>query len=221
MLVSPTEPREIQLLGRVSSLPEKYGVDVLLSARGRLVGVQRKTFPEDYLASLEDGRLQKELMLMQRLDAAVLLLEGQPTWDGQNLVGRRYTRQQLRTALWSIQLAHGVYVERSDSLEDTCMALAWLETWLRKRRHVGLMRRPKARDAWGGRVRGQGQALHILQGLPGVGPVLAQAILKHFGGIPLTWTCSQQELEQVTGIGPKTARRLYVIFERGGKQNDI
>lgn len=216
MLISSTEPKEIQLLGQVSSVPERYGADVLIGVRGRLIGVQRKTFPDDYLASLEDGRLQKELMQMQRLDAAMLLLEGQPVWDGQNLAGRRYTRRQLRTALWSVQLVHGVCVETSDSLEDTCTTLLWLERWLKKRKHVGLMRRPKARDAWGGHVHGQGEAIHVLQGLPGVGPVTAQAILQHFGGrIPLAWTCSQQELEQVEGIGRKKARQLYTFIGGG------
>lgn len=226
ILVSPSEPAAIKAAlrsARVHPLPEKYGADFLVVAGGQRLAIQRKTV-DDFLASLEDGRLAREILLLRRAPLALLVLEGrvEATVEGNIITPyrSRYTREQLRNALRSLQLVHGVALEYTDSEEDTAVAVVEIERWLRKGSHRGLLRRPKtaAQDDWGGR-HDREWAIFLLQGFPGIGPALAGEIYDAFGAIPLRWACSFEDLLRVPGIGPKRARVLWDSLElplRGG-----
>jgi len=50
--------------------------------------------------------------------------------------------------------------------------------------------------------------LHILQGLPGVGPERARLLLEAFGNVEAVLTASEEALKSVDGIGPITAERI-------------
>lgn len=50
--------------------------------------------------------------------------------------------------------------------------------------------------------------LHLLQGLPGVGPELAHRLLEQFGSIERVITAPEDALMQVRGVGPKKAARI-------------
>jgi ERCC4-type nuclease len=54
--------------------------------------------------------------------------------------------------------------------------------------------------------------LAVVEGLPGVGPERAEALLRKFGTLSALFSASAEELEQVEGIGEKTARRLEELF---------
>ena len=60
MFISPTEPKRLGDTGVVSLTPEEYGVDVLFQTELGLVGVQRKVFPGEFLASVHEGWINKE-----------------------------------------------------------------------------------------------------------------------------------------------------------------
>lgn len=209
MHVAATEPPMLKELGRVSLTPERFGADVLWASKLGTVGVQRKTI-SDMLASVTDGRLSKEVSQLQTLDLRVLVLEGRPTWtvDGElvNPWGQRWTRSQHRRFLWSMRLS-GVWVEWSDDLADTCALVKDLEAWSSKAKHGSLMRRPGAKGAWG-KATTREWSSHLLQSFDGVGADLAERILDKFGGPPLEWTVSQEELMRVHGLGKVKAKRM-------------
>lgn len=196
VLVSPTEPASIRQLGTVSPVPERFGADVLVLSPCLRAGVQRKR-TDDLEASLRDGRLARELALMQRLDLRAVVVEGPDVLGG----------TRLRGILFSLQFVHGCAVIRTADEFESAEALADLARWLAKRRHGSLLTRPK-RGATGPDL-----ALHFLQGLPGVGPGLAQAILDTFGRVPMRWDCSSEDLARVPGIGPRRARQLIRFLE--------
>jgi ERCC4-type nuclease len=222
MLVSPTDRELLSLLGgkAISSyLPERYGADVLAVVEGRgKLAIQRKTFPDDLLASLEDGRLTRELPLLAQVEYPVLIVEGRPMWtaDGHLMQSwsSRWTRAQLRNLLRSVWRVHGVAVEQTTDINDTAAAILEMEAWFRKDTHLSLLHRPKntAKDTWGLADK-RSMARYFLQGLPGVGPSLAEAIFDTFGKIPLRWSCTQKELMSVYGIGPKRAKALWEALE--------
>jgi len=58
ILVSPTDRELLALLddkAMSNYLPERYGADILVVVEGRgKLAIQRKTFPDDLLASLDD-----------------------------------------------------------------------------------------------------------------------------------------------------------------------
>jgi DNA excision repair protein ERCC-4 len=50
--------------------------------------------------------------------------------------------------------------------------------------------------------------LYVLQGLPGVGPALANRLLLQFGSVERVMMAAESMLTQVRGIGPQKARRI-------------
>jgi excinuclease ABC subunit C len=56
----------------------------------------------------------------------------------------------------------------------------------------------------------------IFDGLPGVGPARRRAILRHFGSTERFLEATQEELEGVPGLPPKTARALYAQLHKAG-----
>lgn len=213
MLASPAEPASlVRMVGaKCRASVEGYGVDFLWGSRalGGLCGVQRKEV-RDLVASLHDGRLAKELAQMNRLRMRVLIVEGKTAWTRDGELADAYariTKRQLRAALWSVQ-ARGVWVERTDSHQETAEALGWLQEWSRKDKHTGLIARPgPAGSAWG-KIGNRDYQLHLLTSLPGVGVELAERILGHFGRVPLTLGVGEEELLEVKGLGKVKVKRI-------------
>jgi ERCC4-type nuclease len=211
MLVAPTEPRELKALGVSSLAPEKYGVDVLIASPFGSIGVQRKTIT-DYLASLHDGRLQRELSQMQSLAVPMLMLEGNITWttDGRLTVRPSWTYSQHMGSLWSIQ-SRGIWYTPTINLDETVNAVVNLARWGNKASHDNLKRRPKVQGAWG-RPDHREFAMHLLQSFDGIGPKAAGAIYDTFG-IPLIWTVTRRDLATISGVGKTMADVLISALE--------
>ena len=208
MLISPAEPRELRKLGNTSSAPEKHGADYLWYTKHiGMVGVQRKEI-NDLIASLADDRLAREIPLLQRLDYAMVLIEGRVEWtdDGFLLTASsQFTRAQYLGILWSLSLS-GLSTGFTNSQTETTEYLSLFYRWTLKERHTGLMRRAQkaSRDEYGQRTDRAWQ-IFVLQSFPGVGYERAKAIVDHYGGLPLAWT---GKLDDVPGVGEGTATRL-------------
>lgn len=224
MFIAPTEPDSLKALGLVKLLPEEYGVDVMWECELGRVGVQRKVFPGDFLASVHDGRLNKEFAQMKALDVAYLLLEGrseQGAWTNEgslirDMGGKRaaWSRTQHRNFLASTQL-RGVAVLHSDDLTDTVRMVQTLRLWTDKADHNSLDSRPgPSGDLWGN-VSNEDFQDHVLQGLPGIGPKQAAAIRLHLG-FPLCLRdgIDREKLMEVPGIGKGKADKIMRVFKR-------
>jgi ERCC4-type nuclease len=211
LLVSPAEPERLRAIGTVSSRPEKYGADFMFFAHKQWVGIQRKEI-SDLIASLADGRLAREVAQMQSLDQRMLIVEGpiRFTNDGEMMdrpFGQKLTKKQWKGLLWSIRLKD-IWVEFSESVDDTIEILSWFEEWIRRDKHQSLERRPGPLSMWGNPTNEDYQR-HLLMGLPGVGPELAERLRAKFGGVPWQWTINYEDLLNVDGIGAKKARSIY------------
>lgn len=218
MLVAPSEPRTIKLLGQVSSLPEKRGADLIFPAHSTLVCVQRKEI-SDLIASVQDGRLAKEIQQLRSAGLAVLIIEGRLRWSSEGLLmnrdyGQPWTRTAHRNLLRSVQ-QQGVWVDSSEDVADTVSAVLELQEWVLKPKHQSLLRRPGPISPWG-KAGNEDWEAWLLQGLDGVGPELAARIVKKFGGAPLQWRVTEKELMEVDGIGPKKARQMVGALEVKG-----
>jgi ERCC4-type nuclease len=55
--------------------------------------------------------------------------------------------------------------------------------------------------------------LRILQGLPGIGPGRATQLLDNFGSVEAVMKASQERLEQVDGVGVKTATAIRDVLQ--------
>ena len=220
MLISSTEPLPIRQLGKSSQLPEKYGVDMLIVNK-YLFGIQRKQFPSDFIASLTDGRLQREILQMSKLYFAVLLLEGIPIWtnDGWMLDRHRISINQLLGIIWSLQL-EGISTHWTKDTEDTVRYLTIWERWVNKGKHDSLFRRPKPKSPMYIADKFDYQ-VHFLQGINGVGVDTARNIIRYFDGeIPLEWRwkgkeITKEELMKIPGVGKSRAEIMIKFFKKG------
>lgn len=62
----------------------------------------------------------------------------------------------------------------------------------------------------GGKVSpGMGQALYSLEGFPAVSPSTSRKLLQHFGSVHAVVNAQPEQLQEVHGIGPSKAERLY------------
>jgi len=223
VLVSPAEPRSIKYLidGKVSSKPEDFGVDFMWAAGGSWYGVQRKRFHDDFLASLKDGRLQKELGQMQALEQGFLVLEGFGTWNLNGELIEPYAkldRKGFISMLTSINLIYGVPTYRVQNEVECVETINAIKHWTESEKHrmgqSSLSGRPNVKSKWG-KADSEEWAVHFLQGMKGVGPVQAQAIYDHFDGVPMTWTIEgPEEFEKIPGIGKVRAKSIWETLER-------
>lgn len=227
ILVDPTErPPLLRLLGqhlpqeRIVTSPQaaRFGADFLFRGSEGWVGIQRKTYPDDLIGSVEGGRLQEQVYnLITHTHTPIILLEGLPSFSSNGSLLRRrgqpWTRRQLRNLIRSV-VACGICVEWVDDTADCAAALAEMVEYYRKPEHTALITRPKVAvpKKWGMPTK-LGRAMFFLQGLPGVGPTLARAILEHFGRVPLSWDCTRPELLDIPNVGPRRVADLWEFLE--------
>lgn len=213
MLVSPAEqPLPLRRLGQSSSVPERYGLDFMWVANGCKHGVQRKEM-KDFVASVIDGRLAKEVGQMAQVDGIkCLAVEGRPIWsnDGMWMGPVRWDRFRHRQALFTLQHS-GIWVVGTDSIADTAEVVLELERWTKKPKHQFASVRSKVVGQWGDATSRE-FGLHVLQSFPGVGREMAERIWGEFGRVPLMWTVTEQELLGIDGIGPKRATQMMRAF---------
>ena len=227
-LISPTEPQELKdsLDAIVSSICEERGADVLAYLKNSdnkviTVGWQRKTV-SDFVASLIDGRLSKDIMLMQQLTFPVLVIEGTMHFSNEGYLYRndgkltKFSKQQLRNLERSCKYAFNAQIEYTSSIEDTVDAIREMMVWLQKDKHDSLRRRAPLQSDWGVPSQTE-QQLFFLQGIPKVGSQLAENIIKHFDGIPMQWECAEQDLREVNKIGKKKAHDIYGFLPNWSK----
>ena len=196
-------------------VPEQYGVDFLWgSPVFGLVGVQRKEL-SDFVASVMDGRLNKELGQMKQLGLSMMVLEGKVSWtnDGYAMWTRtRWSISQHLGKLWSAQL-NGCWIASSHEAIETSTLIYAFMRWTAKQRHTGSESRtgPDS-DEWG-KVGNREWAIHLLQGFRGIGPRQAAAIYDHFGTVPLRWDVGVFDLMEVDGIGEKRADGMIAALD--------
>ena len=157
------------------------------------VAVERKS-ATDFIASVVEGRLfdQMARMLIEH-DRAIVLVEGS-LYDTRSAIGP----EAIDGALSYISLLSGASLMVSPSLARTPYLLHRMALHLQH----GLGYTVPLRA---GKPKGPAISQYLLEGLPGVGPALAIALLTHFGNPRAVFSASREALLQVKGVGPKSA----------------
>lgn len=229
LLLSPAEPKVFWDLGTVSSLTERHGCDFMVPTPNRgWVGVQRKAVA-DYVASFSDGRLQEELMRMIEIPTRVLLIEGYPRWGADGMLSGVSNDERVvksahssfrRDTWWGSLLSieeRGFMLMQTGSLGETRQFLQELERWAAKEHHRMLDTRRGPEKVGLGVVTKRLFLLHLLQSFRGIGPETAEAIIDHFGGVPLAWTVTEKELCAVKGVGKTRAKIMVEALEQANE----
>ena len=173
--------------------------DYLIDGR---VLVERKTV-HDFVVSLKDGRLfrQATRLIQAAPGRALVLLEGQQSV----LAEPGMRREALQGALVTLSVVLGIPVLRARDAAETARMLRYTTEQIR-RTGAKPIRRAGYRP---NRLRAR--QLFILQGLPGVGPERATRLLNACGSVAGVFTADAAVLQQVPGIGTRTAARIYQL----------
>jgi Fanconi anemia group M protein len=163
---------------------------------GRGVVVERKTYA-DFAVSLADGRLFSQAARLARCPhRPVILLEGPRPARMPEV-----HPHALKGAMASLAVMWRLPVLVARDPEESLTILRFLARQLRSS-HSGLTRydrKPK---------RLASRKLYVLQGLPGVGPALANRLLVEFGSVERVMTADEEELTRVRGVGRQKAARI-------------
>ncbi len=163
---------------------------------GRVI-VERKTYA-DFAASLVDGRLfPQAAALARRPDRTVVLLEGPRPSQMPDV-----HRHALQGAVVSLAVMWRLPVVHARDPVDSLRILRLLAQQA-SRTNPEVLRRYDRKPK-----RLASRKLYVLQGLPGIGPALANRLLLHFGSVANVVTATEAMLSQVRGIGPAKARRI-------------
>jgi ERCC4-type nuclease len=218
ILCDPTERPQsiIQMVGGIrDSMANEYGCDYLWSTPYGWAGIQRKVFPSDFLKSLNDGLLAKEILKMGELKWGFLLLEGKPNWGTNGELQGQYkggiSIKHLDSVLNSIDMFRGIRVRWTESIGETTGMIRRLYDWTSKEDHTGFCaqietNRGELDPSSGKRIKVDWREW-ILMHLPDIGQKTARAILKHEPE-PLEWWNRGRDLEKVPGIGKITAEQM-------------
>lgn len=195
--------RVIEILRQRCDLRQKQLAvgDYLLSRR---VGVERKT-ASDFLSSIVDGRLFKQMNELKQFKKPLLILEGNPLLGSD----RKIHPNAIRGALASVSIDYGVPIVMTENPLETAemlLAIAKREQ-LDRKKSVALRGRKKAGSM------NQRQEL-LIAGLPQINTQTAKKLLKHFGSPQGVFTATEQELMETEGIGPKMARRIRLVLSK-------
>ena len=225
ILISPSEPAELrQMLKAVNSpLCEKLGADILAPTAKGLLGIQRKELA-DLIASLEDGRLAKQLpLLVNGTTLPVLLLEGEFRFNTDNhlqlgIRPTRYTRQGIHNLIRSISYCNGISVERSTSLTDTVVIVNELIDFINKE-HKSLLKRPKLQGAWGKPTPHEALGW-FYQGLPACGIILSRCLMRAYPCPTDLINATYNGLMALPQIGAKRAFQIFTFLHQEHKESN-
>ncbi|RLA25849.1 MAG: nuclease [Gammaproteobacteria bacterium] len=159
---------------------------------------ERKTLP-DLIASIKDGRVFKQACCLAAApQRGVFILEGSSAC----LRGSNMNRAAIQGLLIKISVFLNIPVLRAKDAEESARLILYTVRQSQKlmgstnhTRHFS-HKRPQAK---------QKTQQYILQGIPGIGPARAGALLNHFASVEAIFSASAKELSVVSGINQKTA----------------
>ncbi|EON76775.1 ERCC4 domain protein [Lunatimonas lonarensis] len=169
----------------------------------QLLLVERKT-AVDFTQSLVSHRLFNQCALLAKSRfRPVMILEGNPF----QLPGKLST-EAIQGAIISVCTAWHIPVIRTDGPAHTVAMLYIIgKQQLASRPYSARLGRKPRRP-----IR---QKAQFLQGLPDVGPVLAERLLEHFGCLSRVLLADQAALQDVPGLGAKKAIGIKRFLEDG------
>ena len=163
---------------------------------GRVV-IERKTYA-DLAMSLADGRLFPQAASLARSPhRPVVLLEGPKPAKMPDV-----HPHALKGAMISLAVMWRLPVLHARDPEDSLRVLRFVAHQLGNL-DPGILQRYDRKPK-----RLASRKLHVLQGLPGIGPALASGLLLQFGSIERVVAADEDALMQVRGVGRKKAARI-------------
>ena len=166
------------------------------------VVIERKT-AKDFVDSIIDKRLFKQAReLSEEFKRPLLILEGDDIYNGM------IHPNAVRGTIAAIAIDFGISIIPTRNSQDTAAMIKRIAVREQSGEKVNIQIRTdkKPTSLWE-------QQLFIIESLPNIGPVNAKNLLQHFGTVEKVINASESELQEVEGIGKKTAKNIRKVVE--------
>ncbi len=197
--LSSTVPRELLEFGIVSK-PKMLDIgDYVISDR---VCIERKT-TEDFVDSMVSGRLMSQMQRLKNYSRPCLIIEGEGLYSKKDV-----HPNAIRGALASIVVDFGIpTIFTRDERDTAAIIAAMIKRELLEGRKEVQIREDKRISTL------KEQQESTVAGLPNVNIVLARRLLEEFETVRKIFNATRTELENVQGIGKKTAEEIVNVLE--------
>lgn len=166
------------------------------------VAIERKT-AKDFVDSIVDKRLFKQAReLSEEFKRPLMILEGDDLYSGM------INPNAIRGSIASIALDFGISIIPTRNAQDTAAMIKRIAIREQSGEKVPIQIRTDKKP-----VSLFEQQLFIIESLPNIGPVNAKNLLEHFGSVSNVINASESELQEVEGIGLKTAKSIRNVID--------
>ncbi|MFH0948913.1 MAG: ERCC4 domain-containing protein [Candidatus Aenigmatarchaeota archaeon] len=164
---------------------------------------ERKT-TKDFLKSIVDGRLFRQVSeLKERYEKPFMIIEGDDLFNNDTKIHPN----AVRGALASIALEFSMPILWTKSQFDTAELLFAIA----KREQLQLKKSVTIRNKKRFRSMNQMQEF-LVSGIADIGSETSRKLLKHFVTPQRIFTASESELQEVDGVGKKTAKKIRTLL---------
>lgn len=166
------------------------------------VVIERKT-AKDFVESIVDKRLFKQAKLLQEeFKRPLIILEGDDLYSG------FINPNAIRGSIASIALDFGISIIPTRDSQDTAAMIKRIAIREQKgeKNKIQIRTDRKPTNIWE-------QQLFIVESLPNIGPVNAKKLLEHFGTVNNIINASEDELQEVDGVGKKIAKNIRKVLD--------
>ncbi len=173
--------------------------DYILSSR---IGVERKN-TEDFLSSLIDGKLFRQIQrLRNSYSRPILILEGENLFTHRNV-----NHNAIYGSLASISVDYGIPIMTTkDEIETANLLNIIAKREQKEEKKVVAIRGEKTQMSLYERQQ------FLIEGLPNISAILAKRLLLHFGSVKDIANATQEELQEVEGIGKNIASEIIRVL---------
>ena len=181
------------------------------------VAIERKT-AKDFVDSIVDKRLFKQAKeLSEEFKHPILILEGDDLYTGM------INPNAIRGSMASLAIDFGISIIPTRNSQDTAAMIKRIAVREQNGERTPIQIRTDKKP-----VSLMEQQLFIVESLPNIGPVNAKNLLLHFGTVSNILNASESDLQEVEGIGKKTAKDIrnvldskYLYFKKEIKEKKL
>ena len=166
------------------------------------VVIERKT-AKDFVDSIIDKRLFKQAReLSEEFKKPLIILEGDDIYNGM------IHPNAIRGTIASLALDFRISIIPTRDSQDTAAMIKRIAVREQNGEKVPISIRTDKKP-----VSLMDQQMFIVESFPNIGPVNAKSLLKHFGSITNIVNASESDLQEVDGIGLKTAKNIRDVLD--------
>lgn len=210
IIIDHREPKELirELAKDLEIETKQISADFIIQTKNKedkeiTVGIERKTL-NDFLNSIIDKRILQQLIyLKENFHVPLLIIEGK-----ENIyMLRKFNPNSIRGMLASIAIDFQVPILQTKNYRDTASLIKIIAKRLEKPRSIAsLLKKRKPLTL-------KEQQEYLIESLPGIGPILAQQLLKNFKTVKKIINAPAEKLRKIKKIGPKKTEKMKQVIE--------